>query len=96
MYQNEDPGDKHTKLPKYKKNKIRTTKYNKLSFLPLALLAQFKRKYNYYFVGVTLLQSISAFQTAPFGLAVLPLIFVFGVSLIRELIEEIKRGRQDK
>jgi phospholipid-transporting ATPase len=81
---------------KLKGNKINTSKYNWITFLPLAIIVQFRRLANFFFVGIVILQAIPAIQTVPLYLAVLPITFVFVVSVIREFIEEIKRRKHDK
>jgi len=94
----EDSSDlkKKIKVPKYKTNKICTSKYSLIDFLPKAILVQFLRIYNFYFLCTVVLQAVPAVSTMPVYLAALPFIFVIGVSVFREFIEEIKRRRQDK
>ena len=43
----------------------------------------------------TVLQAVPEVSTSPIYISVWPLVFVIGVSVVRELIEEIKRRRQD-
>jgi magnesium-transporting ATPase (P-type) len=76
-------------------NSIQTARYNILSFLPVALIIQFSRLANVYFLIIAVLQSIPAIS--PFGplTAWGPLIFVIGISLIREAIEDYARHRSD-
>jgi len=90
------PHQKKFKPPKYKNNKIKTSKYNLLNFLPKSLLFQFLRFYNFYFLATVVLQGIPAVSTMPVYLAALPFIFVLGVSIVREAYEDIKRKRQDR
>ncbi|CAI2358814.1 unnamed protein product [Moneuplotes crassus] len=94
----EDPNDpkQKIKIPKYKNNKISTSKYNIVDFLPKAILIQFLRIYNFYFLCTIVLQGVPAVSTMPVYLAALPFIFVIGVSVFREFIEEIKRRKQDR
>lgn len=79
----------------YKSNYIRTTKYNKFSFLPLSLLSQFRRFANVFFLGIAIVQSIKIISPLTPITAVAPLIFVLGVSMIREGIEDFIRYRAD-
>jgi hypothetical protein len=68
---------------KAKSNYISTNKYNLLTFLPIALLTQFKRYANIYFLVCAILQSIPVISPLqPFS-AVAPLTFVITLSLIR-------------
>jgi phospholipid-transporting ATPase len=79
----------------FKTNKIRTTKYNIFSFLPKALLFQFSRFANVYFLITAVIQSIPYVSPLnPFS-AILPLIFVLGVSMVREAVEDYSRYRTD-
>lgn len=57
---------------------------------------QFLRIYNFYFLTTIVLQAVPAVSTMPVYLAALPFIFVIGVSVLREFVEEIKRRKQDK
>lgn len=79
----------------FKTNKIRTTKYNLFSFLPKSLLYQFARFANVYFLVTAVIQSIPYVSPLnPFS-AILPLIFVLGVSMVREGAEDYSRYRTD-
>lgn len=95
-YGDPDHPDKKIKIPKMKTNKISTSKYNLVDFLPKAILIQFLRIYNFYFLCTVVLQGVPQVSTMPVYLAALPFIFVIGVSVVREGIEEIKRRKQDK
>ena len=50
--------DKNTKELMFKNNTISTTKYNLITFLPKALLYQFIRLANIYFLFMTIIQCI--------------------------------------
>jgi phospholipid-transporting ATPase len=79
----------------FRNNRIRTTKYNLFSFLPKSLLYQFARFANVYFLVTAIIQSIPYVSPLnPFS-AILPLIFVLGVSMIREGAEDYSRYRTD-
>lgn len=94
-YQKDENPKQKFKIPKYKNNRVSTSKYNIINFLPKAILIQFFRLYNFYFLFTVVLQGIPAVSTMPIYLAAMPFVFVIGVSVVRELIEEIKRRRQD-
>ena len=79
-----------------KNNKISTTKYNLITFLPKGLLYQFSRLPNVYFLFITIIQSIPIISPLNALTAIIPLIFVLGVSMIRELIEDLSRHKYDK
>jgi hypothetical protein len=77
-------------------NRISTTKYNALLFLPLVLIVQFKRLANLYFLATAIIQSIPAISPLePFD-SILPLAFVLVVSVIREAVEEYAKYRFDR
>lgn len=81
---------------KYKSNKIKTSRYNIINFIPKSIFFQFMRIYNIYFLATVVLQGIPAVSTVPVYLAAIPFIFVIGISILRELIEDIKRKVQDR
>ena len=81
---------------KYKSNYISTTKYNILTFLPFALILQFKRYANIYFLVSAILQSIPLISPLNPASAVAPLVFVLGLSMAREGVEDYKRWRSDE
>ena len=88
--------EKNTKELLYPNNKISTTKYNCITFLPKALLYQFARLANVYFVATAIIQCIPIISPLGASTAVAPIVFVFTVSLIREAIEDYQRGKLDK
>jgi len=89
-----DP-QRNTEELMFKDNKISTTKYNAFTFLPKALLYQFMRLANIYFVFIAIIQSIPIISPLGAATAILPLVFVLCVSLIREAVEDLKRRSLD-
>ena len=89
-----DP-ERNTKELMFKDNKISTTKYNAITFLPKALLYQFVRLANIYFVFTAVLQSIPIISPLSPATAIAPIVFVLTVSLIREAVEDLKRRSLD-
>ena len=79
-----------------KNNLITTTKYNIFNFIPKSLLYQFSRLSNVYFLFTAIIQSIPLISPLTSLTAIIPLIFVLGVSMIRELIEDLVRNNYDK
>jgi len=77
-------------------NKVVTSKYNCLTFLPKNLLVQFGKMANLYFLFMTLLQLVPGLQDF-YGAAttLMPLMFVVGVSMIKDALEDNKRSKQD-
>ena len=76
-------------------NCITTTKYNLFTFIPKGLLFQFFRLSNVYFLFTAVIQSIPLISPLTSLTAIIPLIFVLGVSLIREAIEDLVRHNYD-
>ena len=89
-----DP-QRNTEELMFKDNRISTTKYNAITFLPKALLYQFIRLANIYFVFCAVLQSIPIISPLGPATAIAPIVFVLAVSLIREAIEDLKRRSLD-
>ena len=80
----------------FKDNRIDTTKYNIFTFIPKALLLQFVRLANIYFLICAILQCIPIISPLTPVTAVVPLVFVLSVSIIREGIEDYSRAQLDK
>ena len=78
-----------------KDNTITTTKYNVLTFIPKGLLFQFCRLSNVYFLFTAIIQSIPLISPLTSVTAIIPLIFVLGISLIREALEDLVRKNYD-
>jgi len=77
-------------------NKVVTTKYNCVTFLPKNLFEQFSKMANLYFLFMTVLQLVPGLQDF-YGAAttLMPLMFVVGVSMIKDAFEDNKRRKQD-
>ena len=78
-----------------KNNIIDQSKYNILTFLPKALLFQFYRLANDYFLIIAIIQCIGVISPLGPSTAIAPLFFVISVSLIREGIEDYDRHKYD-
>ena len=87
--------NKKNKNFKFRNNYISTTKYNIFTFIPKGLLYQFSRLSNVYFLFTAIIQSIPLISPLTSLTAIIPLIFVLGVSLIREAIEDLVRHNYD-
>ena len=86
---------KNKELYDLKDNTISTTKYNLFTFIPKGLLYQFSRLSNIYFLFTAIIQSIPLISPLTSLTAIIPLIFVLGVSMIREAIEDLVRNNYD-
>ncbi|XP_070256545.1 phospholipid-transporting ATPase VA isoform X3 [Myotis yumanensis] len=77
-------------------NRLKTTKYTLLSFVPKNLFEQFHRLANVYFVLIALLNfapAVNAFQP---GLALAPVLFILAVTAFKDLWEDYSRHRSDQ
>ena len=79
----------------FKNNKINTRKYTWITFIPHALLLQFARPANIYFLVAAILYCVPQLSPLSPITAIIPLVFVLSVSLIREAIEDWNRSRLD-
>lgn len=79
----------------YPRNKIRTTKYTPLLFVPKDLLYQFRKVANTYFLILVILGAFQVFGVASPGLAAVPLIVIVCITAIRDAFEDYKRGASD-
>ena len=87
------PGTKARDHPNraYTDNAIRTSKYTPLSFIPKNLLEQFHRFANLYFLFIVLLNWIPAVSAFGKEVAMIPVIFVLGVTAIKDAFEDHRR-----
>lgn len=83
------------KIYRHKDNTINTTKYNFITFLPKALLFQFMRLANIYFLIIAIIQCIPVLSPLTPSTAIAPIAFVLTVSLIREALEDYSRYKYD-
>lgn len=81
---------------KYVDNKIQTTKYTLLTFLPKNLIEQFHRVANLYFIFIQCLNWVPNLNVFGKEIAMLPLLFVLGVTAIKDLFEDRRRFASDK
>jgi magnesium-transporting ATPase (P-type) len=81
---------------KFMSNYIKTTKYTVWNFLPLAILFQFKRFANIYFLLMCVLATIKSISPWDPITMIVPTVFVILVSVVREGVEDYMRYRQDK
>lgn len=79
----------------YPRNKIRTTKYTPLSFIPKNLSFQFNNIANVYFLTMVILGAFSIFGVTNPGLAAVPLIVIIIITMIKDGFEDSKRTLLD-
>jgi magnesium-transporting ATPase (P-type) len=81
---------------KYSNNSIRTCQYTLFTFLPLAILNQFKTTFNWFFLFSLILVCIPQISDkSPFSEA-LPFSVVMIISLVKEAIEDYRKYTNDK
>ena len=80
----------------FKKNDIKTAKYNIFTFLPLTILYQFNNYFNLYFLFSTIIFSIPQLITLDPSASITPFIMVIGINIIREGFEDYKKYKYDK
>ncbi|XP_035434011.2 phospholipid-transporting ATPase IF [Spodoptera frugiperda] len=79
---------------KKKHNKIKTSKYTLLWFLPKNLSEQFRRVVNFYFLIVTIISIVIDSPVSPFT-SILPLSFVVLVTAVKQGYEDWLRHKAD-
>lgn len=85
--------DPKTGFPKatYASNKIRTTKYTPLKFLPKNIFFQFQIPANIFFLAIAVLSSWKIFGVDNPGLSAVPIIAIVAITAIRDGIEDYRR-----
>ncbi|XP_008105306.2 phospholipid-transporting ATPase VA isoform X1 [Anolis carolinensis] len=77
-------------------NRLKTTKYTAMSFLPKNLFEQFHRLANVYFVFIALLNFVPAVNAFQPELALAPVLFILAVTAVKDLWEDYSRYRSDQ
>ncbi|XP_068972085.1 phospholipid-transporting ATPase VD isoform X1 [Bombus flavifrons] len=77
-------------------NRVCTTKYTMLSFLPRNFLEQFRRVANIYFVFIVLLNWVPAINAFGKEVSVIPIMFVLGVTALKDYFEDHRRFISDR
>ncbi|KAJ7779124.1 hypothetical protein B0H16DRAFT_1300484 [Mycena metata] len=80
----------------YPRNKVRTTKYTILTFIPRNLYEQFRHIANLFFLTTVMVQLFPVFGAASGAIAVLPLAFILTVTAIKDGVEDYRRGLLDE
>lgn len=76
-------------------NRISTTKYNPVTFLPKFLFEQFRRYANCFFLAIGLLQQIPGVSPTGRYVTIVPFGIILTLSAFRELIEDYWRYKED-
>ncbi|KAI6101652.1 hypothetical protein EDD16DRAFT_1648774 [Pisolithus croceorrhizus] len=83
-------------LARYARNKVRTSRYTLLTFLPKNLFEQFHRIANIYFLALVIFQLFPVFGAASASTAALPLLFILTVTAIKDGVEDYRRAQLDE
>lgn len=87
-------GENHPR--EYRNNKISTSKYTLLTFLPKNLIEQFSKLANVYFLIIAFMQTIDIISiSAGKPVMLMPLTFVIVVSMVKDIFEDYKRHKSD-
>lgn len=81
---------------RYASNKISTTKYNPITFLPLNLWEQFHRVAYLYFLLITVLNQVPALEAVDRTASLIPLLFVLTASALKDAWTDWRRHVQDR
>lgn len=79
----------------YPRNKIRTTKYTPITFLPKNIIFQFTNVANTYFLVMIILSAFQIFGVQSPGLQAVPLVVIVVITAIRDAYEDYSRGSSD-
>ncbi|BGP19449.1 hypothetical protein JCM10213_006269 [Rhodosporidiobolus nylandii] len=79
----------------YERNKVRTSKYTLLSFLPKNLSEQFRRIANVYFLALIVLQVFPIFGATTPQVAMLPLVAILVITGFKDGLEDLRRHTLD-
>ncbi|KAI9364414.1 hypothetical protein DFJ73DRAFT_809180 [Zopfochytrium polystomum] len=77
-------------------NKIRTSKYTILSFLPKNLFEQFRSIANFYFLSLVILQAFPPFDDVSILLTAAPIFIIVTLTAFKDAIEDYRRHQADK
>ncbi|KAL1408534.1 phospholipid transporting ATPase [Vanrija albida] len=83
-------------IVRYARNKVRTSKYTLITFIPRNLFEQFHRVANIYFLALVILQLFPMFGAAAPQIAMLPLLAIIGMTAIKDAAEDWRRARLDE
>ncbi|CAF3966959.1 unnamed protein product, partial [Adineta steineri] len=86
---------KHRRKRKLQTNRIKTTRYNILTFLPKNIFEQFRRIANIYFAILIGLNWIPIVNALSKQVAFIPLTVILTITAIKDLVEDLKRWRSD-
>lgn len=95
IYANARCGNKHSGYV-HAHNKIKTSKYTIITYLPKNLYEQFTRLANAYFAFIFILQCIPLISSLNPITTIIPLIIVLGITAAKDGLDDLNRHRSDR
>ncbi|KAI9257440.1 hypothetical protein BY458DRAFT_588874 [Sporodiniella umbellata] len=89
------PLPEYYERPLYASNKIRTSKYTVVTFVPKNLFEQFRRPANLYFLAMAVIQLLPTFGVKSPALTLLPICAVVFITALKDGIEDLQRHKVD-
>lgn len=83
--------DENGNPPEYARNKIRTTKYTPITFVPKNLYYQFGNVANIYFLFMIILGAFQVFGVPNPALSAVPLIVIVAITAFKDALEDSRR-----
>nr|XP_046249228.1 probable phospholipid-transporting ATPase IM isoform X1 [Scatophagus argus] len=80
----------------YADNRIKTSKYNVFTFLPINLFEQFLRVANAYFLVLLILQLIPAISSLSWFTTIVPLVLVLLITAVKDATDDYFRHKNDQ
>ena len=81
---------------KFCNNSVRTTQYTIVTFLPLALINQYKNPFNIFFLVSMIIDCIPQISSVDPFTTCMPVVIVLIINLIREAVEDYRKYLNDK
>ena len=81
---------------KYCDNSVRTTQYTIITFLPFAILNQYKNPFNIFFLIGMIIDCIPAISSVSATTTIMPVVVILIINLIREAVEDYRKYLNDK
>ena len=79
-----------------KSNRINTSKYSYINFLPKNLFEQLTRFANIYFIFIVFLNWVPAVNAFGKEIAMVPVLAVLAATAVKDLYEDIQRHKSDE
>uniref|UniRef100_A0A3Q1EXH9 Phospholipid-transporting ATPase n=1 Tax=Acanthochromis polyacanthus TaxID=80966 RepID=A0A3Q1EXH9_9TELE len=80
----------------YVDNRIKTSKYNIFTFLPINLFEQFQRVANAYFLVLLILQVIPEISSLSWFTTIVPLVLVLVITAVKDATDDYFRHKSDR